>query len=1338
MIVEEDVASKINRLFDDYIQLEWELNSKVIDNVEALVEATYDIYSPAYNEAKKAVNAYALKYFNGDKRWIVDIIAEQFDNFDWFKPLTPSTIQHKLASYTNEVNDYVNNLWYYSRNYEEKVRQLMNEESKLLANKELTIKDLDNAKKNVKEKIIAYINKHTIKNWTMSMDKVNKVLDVVANNTMQADGKIYSVNFTSPEKWTDDISRFIYANAYDVANNITLPLPKDINVETIDNWALLKEWDKFADDLLQLQANELVKRLGEYDGPIYIFTDNYQLKKNRTLLVREPMHNIVFIDPSINNVNIKVEWSNMIVSSYNKNTFDSMVKQINSVVWLTTEWYKVDYAKINYWSLDITNRLKWLFKQYKIPQAQVKGLLDKNLNYLVNLVNGRKSVYDGTYSYNFVNVKDIKQQIDNRGIIQLASKDQLIEAVLWNEAELSYVIDDGFIHELNGDYWFELGDDYVINQQQKDMLYDWIVRSYISNNHAESAAAKLRILDMFMKNTPENVSLWKDIRTQLNHRVMTDKVELMNPIVRNTIKSLFYEDLMSSGLPASIQSYIMTISDVGDYILDNYKMIDWQIDDLLRESLNSKWAKMFYETKLPSEFSRFLENYFELNSKELVNYYYKSIGTPVDWIIEQEDIAWFSIQNMNNLTTTQKKGTALLFLYDNMRWIVNDIERVNDNMNYDLTRNLKDGYYLTDRKIFNYLNGISQFDIDNTIVKYNFDKVFQPKQKAALLKWTETFLDTVSEFIWSFFDNIKQARENKAQSWVEKFYKKWNIDNVYGELYIWLRNYSKFLQKYFGGTSQTNTIISSIKWKIFNVSRFSRYNDTTNKIFSKALEDIKEAIDEWQKKLLEEIANTWFETSYDRLFKSGETSKLTLWADVNGNEMLILDSYTLPKFIERESDYLWYGKIPSKELTTSEAQLYLGGMYVETFQKFLDDAVTGKYTDKWLESTFNYWRRLANPFYYKWPVNISDDLPYLKDWVGEFFTTESIPTFYTYELLSDHSNSMNILKSFFKDEIENGVINILDMSVKNMVTVLTEVYVRLDKATWISLEKFNNDMRKIIEYSMYRSIDEIFEPEVANNFRINIKDTLKEYAGDMINVLWPIHTTTNVKWESMLDTIKYITDTDKQFRHLVKNFWNYIDSLSKLSRDHEVVQSLMQWKYTINLMWENVNVADLVINKDQRMAFDKKIARIQERLDEARDNLIDDFGVEAAQQLREKFSFGDTEVKKQQKYTTTIEQVQEVTNKLWEYKSISDITNNMNYLLSDATYINKQNLIFKPNIYQKNYTELPDNFDRTEKYLSKKHYEPKDIDIDTTTRDKWIDEMRMQDSTMDDLLTDCL
>gem|GEM_PF-5187901 len=39
---------------------------------------------------------------------------------------------------------------------------------------------------------------------------------------------------------------------------------------------------------------------------------------------------------------------------------------------------------------------------------------------------------------------------------------------------------------------------------------------------------------------------------------------------------------------------------------------------------------MFYETKLPSELSRFLENYFELNSKELVNYYYKSIGTPVD------------------------------------------------------------------------------------------------------------------------------------------------------------------------------------------------------------------------------------------------------------------------------------------------------------------------------------------------------------------------------------------------------------------------------------------------------------------------------------------------------------------------------------------------------------------------------------------------------------------------------------------------------------------------------------------------------------------------------------
>jgi|GEM_PF-7086821 hypothetical protein len=31
------------------------------------------------------------------------------------------------------------------------------------------------------------------------------------------------------------------------------------------------------------------------------------------------------------------------------------------------------------------------------------------------------------------------------------------------------------------------------------------------------------------------------------------------------------------------------------------------------------------------------------------------------------------------------------------------------------------------------------------------------------------------------------------------------------------------------------------------------------------------------------------------------------------------------------------------------------------------------------------------------------------------------------------------------------------------------------------------------------------------------------------------------------------------------------------------------------------------------MAFDKKIARIQERLDEARDNLIDDFGVEADQ-----------------------------------------------------------------------------------------------------------------------------
>gem|GEM_PF-4989115 len=58
---------------------------------------------------------------------------------------------------------------------------------------------------------------------------------------------------------------------------------------------------------MQLQANALVKRLGEYNGLVYIFTDNYQLKKNWALLVRKPIHNIVFIDPSINNVNIKVE-----------------------------------------------------------------------------------------------------------------------------------------------------------------------------------------------------------------------------------------------------------------------------------------------------------------------------------------------------------------------------------------------------------------------------------------------------------------------------------------------------------------------------------------------------------------------------------------------------------------------------------------------------------------------------------------------------------------------------------------------------------------------------------------------------------------------------------------------------------------------------------------------------------------------------------------------------------------------------------------------------------------------------------------------------------------------
>jgi|GEM_PF-4825739 hypothetical protein len=46
---------------------------------------------------------------------------------------------------------------------------------------------------------------------------------------------------------------------------------------------------------------------------------------------------------------------------------------------------------------------------------------------------------------------------------------------------------------------------------------------------------------------------------------------------------------------------------------------------------------------------------------------------------------------------------------------------------------------------------------------------------------------------------------------------------------------------------------------------------------------------------------------------------------------------------------------------------------------------------------------------------------------------------------------------------------------------------------------------------MYKSIDEIFEPEVANNFRINIKDTLKDYVDDIVNVLGPIHTTTNIR-----------------------------------------------------------------------------------------------------------------------------------------------------------------------------------------------------------------------------------
>lgn len=1219
------LSQKLETQIIKYIDDNWWLSLPYLNQLEDFIDLHTSYWSASNKETKRMLFKYYDMFFNWNVRDIVDFSL--IDNF-WSSIEEAYTVkdikvdvEHELLLNKSRLNATIEDMWLKKDNYNTFINSLIKSESKKLW-EIVTRKVIDDAIMRIKDKLMIRISEKSKKKWTVDPIKINKIMDLVANTNFEKRWNIISVEFITPKNWNKDFSQFVFNEAYK-ANNIVLPLPWKTTSIVIDSWKLISKskmdvpWHEI--EFMKAQAKELVSALKDKWKDVYIFTDNYNLVKHWDILTSDLIidNNIIFVNPTINQTSLKIEDWFLRIWSYNENVFDNLKRQIAQVVKTKSDSYLSDTAMIDIHSIDFDRSLSQYFFDTNIDINIEDMFKYKDISYFINLISSKKSIKWWNYDYMFVNTETSSSELFSRWIVMPDTVSIIDDILEWIDIT-KYKVTRWFIETINNNLWFTLKDKFSFSVEKKPLIDRMVLRSYISNNYADAMFAKLKLLRQFMEETPENTSKYRELMAGISHNAITNTANISNPVIRDTVKNLVFNDLLNSWLPAAMQSYIMTINNVTDYILGNMSEVDTMVNNLLQFKWDIMDPRVLESFTLPSKLSAFLDNYFELNKNWLIKYYMHDIANAraiEDVGAEIDEMSTFS-NDIFSKNKTAQKWLALMYLYDKVKSVVDNVERIKNNMNFTFYEDLSSWYYLVDKSIFNYIYWITDVDVDGIIKSSNFDKQLKLSntEMSEYLNNTSWLLEETKSNVISFFDNIIEWWEKLSSSTEKYFYKKRKIDNLFWETHYQLHNYVKFLENNFWWTTSSNKIISSLNQKIFNIWKFTRVNEETLAIYKQLVSDALAEIDVWHAALLDELKNIWWDFDIDRLLRSWKTAKLSLWEDVNWDKLIITDSYSLNDFVVEEAAKLWYSvDLWSLEtISTSTAQLKLIWMYWDVLQKAIDDVSVWMWTQKQITLNYKRTRMVKNPFFYKGNI-ILEWNPYVTKKAQNFFNPASMPWFSVYAILNDDSLWPKLLNKFFNNlliEMDGSAINAIDITTKQLITTITEWYIRNIEYNALSRD---NNIKKIVTFAFFKSISIVLDSGFYKTFTKHINKSnidITQYMNNLFGLTSGVKSTLNNKLFDSKAIINFLQKNNNNFKYISWRLNSFVTALADMWSPNEAVSWLMKWKYILNLSWERIPMIDIVNNPKYKAIFNAKMAEIESFMDEQIDLAIHEDNME--------------------------------------------------------------------------------------------------------------------------------
>jgi len=1197
----EEIESKILQYVDEN---GW-LSLSFLNSTEDFIDLETKNWTRRNREAKKVLHSYFDKYFNNKIRNIIDIDDLDYWIYKWIDVDAIETenksfdVFHEMLLSKWKLEDVVSEMWYVPKSFKVKINTTIKKNSnafnKRTAGKKVTQKMMDESINAMVDDFRVDLMNKAKKNRKVSQKKVNSILNTISDTEFNIEWPIYNFKFEWKESWNKPMSATVYNEAYKM-HEFVVPLPwklKTITKKTEDLLKDLSDKEKktWAETwIIEKKIKYIVDSLPK-EWKSYIIAD-YDINKYRDTFTKkmDEVPDVTLIKSNVNNISLRADDWAIRIWSYNKNAFDILRDSLSSIINI-----KKDVA-VNGSMMEVSADAAFLndLTEY-FYDAGIKMLPDsvykfenKPAMYYINMINARKSTMNNKNNYMFVDMPTIQSDISKRYILTPTHEITVDDILRWEDVD-TYAISKWFLETINDQYWFDLKKNVRFPAEKLDLIKRFATRSYASANNADLMMAQLKLMKEFMQPTTKNKELYNELVRPLFHRNIMNTVDLDNQWIRSTVKNLFYEDLMSSWLPTATSSYIMRLDDVVEYMLKNSDDIKTVANDLLKQK-RAQWDIKDLDTiTLPYELSKFLDNYYKLNKDELVKYYNEKIWwTP--WDEKVLDASSFFVGDTSRFDTnkTAQKWLVLSFFDDLLTNIVNDNVRVAESMNFHLYDPLTKWRYVVDDSVFRYVHWLASTDVSNIIKKENFNKILDVHWNThnKLRKNTEELLNKSVSNLESFFKTSVDAWSMVA--WKKDapyFFKKEQIDNLFGEIYYEMRTYMNFLEKNFWWTKTLNWIISKVKASTYNLDKFSRVNKETLKLYEDFVDNTLGIIKEWHDDILIELKNMRWEFDMNKLIQWWRTGKLTTWVTPDGKKILITDDYTLPDFLKTEAEELWY-KMPDGFLEkgwASQQQLKLVWMYTESLQDIIDNTIkwyTSKHNLEWM---FYKYSRLSNPFRWKESLSLAG-VTELNEKALKFWTAKHMPSFNVYRILNFEADMPKLLNNFFSWEwiklSSPDVVNVIDLMTKHNLTFLTEAYINWMHHVWRNRKK---DIKRMAVYSFFKSLYDNTTPEFVKTFSRNINnnnDSVVKYINTAVDYMSMVMSSRVwLKEIKTADMIKTVQRTDIKFKTLSKKFLDIIDAL-KWRFWSEALNAIIDSNMWLTINWQRLSIANAISNWD--------------------------------------------------------------------------------------------------------------------------------------------------------------